>query len=377
MRFRNLTFGAVLTAVLAAGCGGSEGEVSLTPTQPPASSPSPITASGKVAYINTDGNLALMNPDGSGVEALTDGGGIEGLRWSPDGSLIAVEGGEGAGFGLRVIGADGGLSFELGDASTPVWSPLGDRLVVSEGSSIAVYDLGGSRLLEVPNATGAEWSPDGKTLAFLRPEEVAGGKAVPLLVDVSSGQERPLSDQIEADEPIYPILWHPAGELIAYRDSLYDPATGEKEDLPGVASFWSPDGRLLLVTLGFDAQNNSTTAHLLDFSQGQPIIGLEVRPTAEVTPAWLYIHRWTAWSPDSRYLVYIDPDPFRPRVRIYDTVAVTQDILRDIKGERPSVSPDGRHAAFMFEGKVWILALDGSVLQDVSEGSYPAWQPGG
>lgn len=379
---------AVLIAVLlGSACGGgAEAPASPTPSgSPPASapaSPSPATpaplptlgpARGRIAFVDPDGNLTLADPDGKHKKAITKGGGVAGFQWSPDGSLLAVEG---AGFGLKVIRPEGDVVFEVGGASTPVWSPQGDRLAVSRGSDTVVYDGRGHEEREVANAMGAAWSPDGKTLAVLR---VKGQKNIPVLVDVAGGAESALSESIEAyaDSIVYPIVWRPDGKAIAYRDSIYDPATGEKTDLPGVPVVWAKDGRMLMVTLDFDPASNATPAHLLDMTRGgKPIIGLDIRPSADGTPPWLYIRRWIDWSPNSRYLVYMDPEPFRFRVRIYDTVAIRQIKYPDVKGETPSVSPDNTYVVFMDAGKVWVLALDGSSLNDVAEGSFPVWQPG-
>jgi len=373
----------VVLALLGAACGGDGGsEVSPGPTSEASVTPSltpfasPVAASGKIAFIDLEGNLALISPDGSGQEVLTEGGGVKGFRWSPDGSLIALEGGEGAGFGLRVSGVDGEVLFELEDGSSPVWSPQGDRLAVSQGSTIAVYDKAGAKVREIADAQGAAWSPNERTLAFLRPEG-DGGSGVPLLADVATGSESPLSEEIEPHDLVYSIAWHPDGSAIAYRDGIYEVASGQKADLPGVPVRWSPDGRLLMVTLETDPESNSTPAHLLDLAQGKAVIGLDVRPSADGTPPWLYVQRWTDFSPNSRFLIYLDPLPYRLRARIYDTIALRQYKYPDIRGQAPSASPDNAHVVFMDAGKVWVMVLDGSALKDIAQGSQPSWQPSG
>ena len=69
------------------------------------------------------------------------------------------------------------------------------------------------------------------------------------------------------------------------------------------------------------------------------------------------------------------PQPSRERVRIFDTVAVSQMQYKNIKGERPDISPDSKFAVFMDSDKVWTLSLDGKNLIAVADGSLPAWQP--
>lgn len=383
-----LALAAVLVAAVAAACdgGGEEASPVSTATQDASpvatatqqASPSPISEIGKIAYIDVDGNLALINPDGSEATVLTEGGGVAAFRWSPDGSLIAVEGGEGAGAAVRVLGVEGDLAFELPGASDPVWSPNGDRLVVTEGSGLGVYDLGGARVAEIADATGAAWSSDGATLAFMRPEGDAD-KGVPMLLDLAAGQESPLSGDIQAADLTFPIAWRPGGEMVAWGNAVYDLAAGEKVELPGLANSWSPDGRILVVTLEFQPTSDSTPAHLLYASEDfVPRIGLDVRVDPEGTPAWLYIKRWLAWSPDGRYLLYLDPRPSRTAARVYDTAEIAQDISFGVTGERPSVSSNGRHIVFMDGGNVWLGTLfDADQAPVLVQGSNPAWQPRG
>lgn len=87
------------------------------------------------------------------------------------------------------------------------------------------------------------------------------------------------------------------------------------------------------------------------------------------------MQKWSDWTGDGRYLFYMDPEPSREFIRVYDTQAISQQIYRNIAGERPDLSPDGANAVFMFQGKVWVFPVDGSALVPVAEGSRPVWQP--
>jgi WD40 repeat protein len=306
-----------VAALLPLACGGGSddgaGSTGGTASPTPASA---LTATGEIAFVDANHNLAIVEADSRAKRTLTDGGGVESVSWSPDGSRLALVGE----FGVRVLAAGGDTAFEMEGATHPVWSPQGELLAVVDGNSVGVYDMGGSRVLEVPDAATGAWSPGGETLAVSR-QAAEGG--VPILVDVISGEERPLSDQILSDREVFPMTWEPSGVSVAYRDGLYDAVTGERENLPGSPVYWSPDGRRLLVTLDFDPQSKSTAAQLLVAADDwRPVIGLDIRESADDTPPWQYIQRWTAWTADSRYLIYLDPDPNRLRVRIYDTVEV-------------------------------------------------------
>jgi dipeptidyl aminopeptidase/acylaminoacyl peptidase len=365
---------AVIVLVVASGgCGGDEtppGD-SSTPTRGPVGT---ITAAGRLAFIAADGNLTLINPDGSGADPVTESGGVQDYAWSPDGSLIAVARLEGGGQpAVDVIRPAGEAVFEVVGGSAPLWSPQGDRLLVERSGGLEVVDAAGQPLRSIANAVLPDWSPEGSAVAFIR---VSQGKGVPMIVFVESGEESALDAGIAPENPVYPVIWHPAGAVLAYRNDLYEPTTGARTDLPGVAAYFSPDGRLLLVVLDADPTVTGRPANLLDLTQGvKTIIGLEVRPAAEEVPPWLYIRRWTDWGRDGGLLLYMDPDEFRPKMRIYDTVGIMQDSYSNIRGEYPDLSPDSTHLAFQYEGRIEIFPLNGTALVPIAEGSLPRWEP--
>lgn len=361
-----LALGLLGTACLLTDGGGGQ---TSTPT------PKPITASGTIGYITPDGNFALMNPDGTGQRVLTEDGGATFATWSRDGSIAAVEFGTGSSAKVRGIRPDGSVVFEA-DGSAPLWSPLGDRLAVTAATNIHVVDGTGRPLHVFEMGPLPSWAPDGSRLAFLKLG--SDGKAVPVIGDFDAGEETPVSDDIAPADPVFPIAWHPGGEVIAYGDRLYELTTGTTRDIPGTAVYWSPDGRVLLVAGEWDETAGATLGMILDASLGfRQTIGLSIRPSTENVPPQLFIQRWTDWTPDGLHLFYLDPEPGRETQRLYNTVyPPSQDRNRNIAGERPDISPDGQHVAFMYKGSVWVEPLDASTLVAVAEGGFPAWQPG-
>ncbi len=349
--------------------GGGSGQTSRpTPTPPP------ITAKGTIGYITSEGNFALMNPDGSNQRVLSSDGTARSVVWAADGSVAAVEVGSPPAGRVRGVRPDGSAAFEV-QGATPLWSPAGDKIAVMQNGNVALFDALGSAIRTFPNGELPAWSPDGSRIAFLK--LAADGNAVPVIGDVGSGLETPLSPDIVPAQPVYPIAWHPSGQVIAYRNRLYDVVTGNTTDLPGAAVYWSPNGRMLLVAGEFSPADRGTPGLLLDGSQGfKQTIGLMIQQSPQNVAAQLYIQRWTDWTPDGRYLFYLDPEPGRERVRIYDTEKVAQQKHTSIAGERPDISPDGQFAAFMYQNKVWVFPLDGSTLVAVAGGGYPAWKPG-
>ena len=364
---------AAVAVLVGSGCGNgqeSSGD-SATPTIGPVGT---ITAVGRLAFIGSDGNLKLISPDGSAMEAITDGGGVQRYAWSPDGALIAVQRQADAGSSVEVIRPSGEVVFDVTGGAAPFWSPRSDRLLVERGGGLDLLDINGESVRSIPAAVLPDWSSDGTVIAFIRTLE--GGKGIPMISAVDSGDERALDANITPDEPIYPVLWHPGTAALAFRNALYEPGTGVKTELPGPVAYFSPDGRLVLTILGPDPTVIGRPARLLDLTQGaKEIIGLDVRPAPDETPPWLYIKRWTDWSKDGRLLVYMDPDEMRPRARVYDTVAITQDTYSNIRGEDPDLSPDGTHAVFHYEGRVWVFPLDATALVPIADGSLPVWQP--
>jgi len=366
-----LALAAVVTACDGAGDGGG------APTSSPATAtlaPSKqVTATGKIFFVASDGNLASINPDGTGDQRVTESASVAAFEFSAAGS-IALEINGDPDSTVRVIDAAGQQLFEVAEASDPLWSPSGSQIVVARRSDLLVLDAAGQEVLTIRNATRPAWSPDGGSLAIIKLNN--DGSGVPFIVEISTGKEAGLDETAEPHDPVFPLAWHPAGAIIAYRDTVYDISSGTAAPLPGRAVSFSPDGRMLLVALSPEPGATGTPARLLDMTQNaRPIIGLDIRPAPDDTSPWLYIQLWTDWSRDGR-LLYMDPDPARPRARIYDTVAITQKTYKDIAGERPRISPDGTHATFTYNGKVWVFALDGSVLADIAGGSSPNWQPG-
>jgi Tol biopolymer transport system component len=182
-------------------------------------------------------DLFIVPADGSAPATKLLAPSIDGAHaaWSPNGTRIAVVGGEPGGVpGVYVVevGSDGAIAGELtprliatmtgplSDSGPATWSPDGARLLfVSEAGDVAVVgaDGSGSGVLAA-HGYNPRWSPDGRRVAFHRtvdPSEYIDDRPCTAriwLVDSDGTNERrfdPLGDGCDA-----PPAWSPDGTRI-------------------------------------------------------------------------------------------------------------------------------------------------------------------
>lgn len=197
------------------------GEFEFSGTIPPAEwSPD----GRKVALVSgaRDGaDLRVINVDGSGTARLTRLGTVAGADWSPDGRRLAFH----ARGSVYVIDADGSnLKRLTRDADSLVvrhleWSPRGDRIAFTltldplvwevlyhpRSSTLHVIDADGSnRMLLATDAADPRWLPGGRSLSFRTASDEIW------TVAANGGEpSRLLRNAVGAE-------WSPDGTLIAY-----------------------------------------------------------------------------------------------------------------------------------------------------------------
>jgi Tol biopolymer transport system component len=123
----------------------------------------------RIAYADDHyGQVFVVRRNGSGVRLLVTGVGRQ-LSWSSDGAWLATTDGEWLAVGVDLIEVDGPGRAHLDTDSwvTPRWSPSGRELLYSRDGRLFVGSpLGLERALA--EGFGADWSPDGRQISFLR-----------------------------------------------------------------------------------------------------------------------------------------------------------------------------------------------------------------
>lgn len=171
---------------------------------------SAVAVSGLVAETDRTTGVWVVPVDGSQPRLLLESNdSVESLSWAPDGSAVAVRGSSAVGDDgfIRILGMDGSdYSIPVGGAiqfDLVAWSPDGARLayVDRRNGSLALVDPDGTDLVQIPATelpnepvtevvNGPVWSPDGQRLVVTvaRPDDGLDpdGNRVAAIVSVSA-----------------------------------------------------------------------------------------------------------------------------------------------------------------------------------------------
>lgn len=233
----------------------------------------PLTASGDVFSLGLDGSVRPgVAPKESSPRGSVDPSGRYIVTWKQGGQspLVLLRGGKSVTIAKRV-------------ASFPVWRPKGDTLafgqLVTGAIRLRIAEIGSRthvRQLGVPLCTlgGPAWSPDGRFLALVSPNDQRhcerGSQLV--VVDARNGKitgQAPIADPV----PTAPV-WSGDGMFAAESGVLgasgvavvpRSPRLGTARGADGCANaVWSPRGASLAATCGsalalLDARTGSRT----------------------------------------------------------------------------------------------------------------------
>ena len=188
----------------------------------------------QIAYVYTPtagskSQIGVMNTDGSNPKELTNNqqNYYSGPVWTSDGKTI-IDFVAGTSFGFGAVGADGRnwrqlLSFSGTDGSGPhpVISPDGTQIAYAagQGGQIDIYvasvDGRSPHRLTTTGGIRPEWSPDGKYIAFIDPQQFNTAQ----LIKVDGTNQRALAQMSSTAE----TAWSPDAKYLAFVsfDALY------------------------------------------------------------------------------------------------------------------------------------------------------------
>lgn len=340
-------------AVVALGAGGTALDQQARLSAAATDAATSEAASG-VLVLGLGRHLVEANADGSGLHLLTSPGPAVSDSHpavSPDGSLVAFERWTSDSFNATVVvmPTGGGAVSRVGTGISPMWSPGGSLLAyrtVDAGFnvSISVCRSDGSERRRLVTDAGwiADWSPDGRSIAYTNDTGIA-------VVDADTGARRLL----RKSQP-FSLAWSPQGTRIAYSDDVgvwVIDADGSHQRRVGpvatgdYALAWSPDGRK--IAYGRDVPYGSekpVQVVVVDADAGKTIGAVPALAGGDADAP--------AWSPDGGRIAFLrSPEPV------------------SFRGTR--------------RADVWVVDANGSNPLEVTRafpwggsGSLPRWLPG-
>ena len=265
-----LTIGLVgaLAVVVSSGEGVSDTTPGTDDLQPAA-----LHGPGRIVFSRwQEGrwHLFSVNPDGSEERQLTHGIRDYSADVSTDGTKIVADTEMPGADGLLVMDVDGTdpVTFRVGDAIDPAWSPDGSRIAFSLDSGgdnccleLWVMNADGSGLARLGNQHGYSptWSPDGSKIAFILSGDGLEDATRIAVMDADGNGVTPISE---------PDWWG--------------------------APDWSPDGSSILTSLDSDPTRGSLVTIAIDGGEPEVIARLRLQEFGGAS-----------WSPDGDRIAYV------------------------------------------------------------------------
>jgi Tol biopolymer transport system component len=310
---------------------------STTPALAASSNPAPL-----VVY-NGDNSTVTVRADGTAAQSITCGAEP---ALSPDGTRVACIGGNTREFrSICVVGSRGGdrscfsvrrdrlgLSSDTG----AVWSPDGTRLAFDCGDGgVCVALADGGHLRQIYGGPASDvrammpvWAPDGSALAFIA---VLRHHTEVVTVRLRDRRQQVAFKEGSADSSPSAVAWSPDGTKLAFTRrgahrglSVVAPdGSGLHRLYPsdrGAVPVWSPDGSRIafkagqhrLETIAPDGSNPRIVPHTTDTPKGSDV----GYPTiTNISPHW---------TPDGDVLVFERVEGHK----CYDEVCTTHDVAK-------------------------------------------------
>lgn len=222
-----------------------------------------------------DNTLFVVDMDGANLKSL--GSGMM-PNWSADGSMFTASLSRGDPYGVWLLKPDGTREKHIATGWGAQWSPDGKKIAftdaINNSAILKVYDVDSQRISEVMGAENnpyqqvmwnACWSPDSTQICFkgVRPD-----KREELAIVNAAGAELGFKVRYVGVSITTDIAWHPRGDRVVFpmqcpergRIQLYE-FNPENNDAPKLvpgqnpkldckACTWFPDGSKLVVPAG-------------------------------------------------------------------------------------------------------------------------------
>jgi Tol biopolymer transport system component len=335
------------------------------------------------------------------LRALTYSGADQSPAVSPDGRTIAFtsrrDGTARIWVKQLVTGSEAALSSGPGD-EYPRFSPDGSAILFlrREGNETFIYKaslLGGEPRKLLSNAAHADWSPDGKRIAFLRWENIGGRTVSVVGTAAADGTGATEIARIVNHQLVHP-RWSPDGKTIATSElgvagaprsiHLIDPKSGAGRMIPSLiqtgflsSPVWSPSGKEVLYSQAESVVGNVT-------SSSARIIRQDVRTGKAESLLWIPSNALVLDVLGNGRLVF-DASPVRENLREVaiggrgrtESRLLTQGNASD---RQPCYSPDGEWVVFSSNRAgnldLWEVSRKTGAVRRLTDDSADDWDPG-
>ena len=363
----------------------------------PAASPDGKT----IAFTSDrDGRPRIWLKDlASGRETALTSGPDDSARFAPDGAAILFSRTEGSRTSLYKMPVAGGTAIKvMEDVLDGDWSPDGRTIVfvrpISKGPqlSASIWTVGsnGEGAMEFAQSVNGSlkqprWSPDGRTIAAVQSFIQAGSPTAIFVVDVASGKSRTIG-ATSGGFAILSIAWNGAGDDLLYSQAESVSLTGAagriiRQNLVsgGTATlFWSP-----YAGLTFDVAGPGTIV----FGTGSPrqnVREVAVRNGAAKS-RWLTrgnsTDRQPAYSPDGEWVIFSSNQSGNLDIWEVSTKTGASRRLTDDPAEDwdPDFTADGKQIVWSSNRsghfEVWIAGADGTGAHQLTQDGVDAENP--